>query len=130
MILIGSVSVVNMGSRAAGKDLERWSGPKTFQRKHQVEKTAIETNYGLKPGFFLVLFSITFFFNVNLSLQNASRYFTNGTVHILQSYTKFIFINYIFSAFKLLTRALFLKKPKVVQPSTWVDALVVPQSKN
>jgi hypothetical protein len=45
-----------MGSRAAGKDLDRRSSPNTFQRKLQIEKTAIETNYLIKPGLFGVLF--------------------------------------------------------------------------
>ena len=33
-----------------------------FQRKLQIEKTAIETNYALKPVFLEFFFSITFFF--------------------------------------------------------------------
>ena len=34
----GSVSVADMCSRAAKKDLARTCGPKTFQRKIQIEK--------------------------------------------------------------------------------------------
>ena len=76
VILLGSVPVSNMGSRPANKDLARRCGPKTFQRKVQIEKTAIETNYALKPVFIQFFFSITFFlFNVNLSLQNTYIYF-------------------------------------------------------
>jgi hypothetical protein len=55
LILLGSVSVANMGSRADKRDFAGTSDPKTFQRKVQIEKTAIETNYALKDifiGFF------------------------------------------------------------------------------
>jgi hypothetical protein len=61
-------------SRAAGEDLDRRSGPKTFQRKLQIDKLQSKQRFS-KTMFFLVLFSITFFFNVNLSIQNTSRYF-------------------------------------------------------
>ena len=46
---------------AAGKDLAGRSGPKTFQRKVQIEKTAIETNYALKLVFFEFFFRLRFF---------------------------------------------------------------------
>jgi hypothetical protein len=63
-----------MGSRPAKKDLAERSGPKTLQQKLQIEKTAIETNYALKPGFSRFFFRQRFFSNVNLSLQNTSLY--------------------------------------------------------
>jgi hypothetical protein len=53
---MGSASVANMGSIAARKDLDRRSGSKTFQRKLQIEKTAIETNYPVKLGVFEIFF--------------------------------------------------------------------------
>ena len=62
-----------MGSRAGGKDLDKRSGSKTFHPKLQIEKTAIETNYALKSGFFSRSFFDHGFFNENLSLQNSFR---------------------------------------------------------
>jgi hypothetical protein len=52
-----------MGSTAARKDLDRRSGPKSFQRKPQIEKPAIETHYALKP-----VFSSSFFDHVMFSM--------------------------------------------------------------
>ena len=68
------MSVADIGSRVARKDLDRRSGPKTFQRKLQIEKIAIETNYALKPVFSRYFSDHVFFLkNVSLSLQNTSR---------------------------------------------------------
>ena len=58
---------------AVGKNLAGRSGPKTFQRKVQIKKTAVETNYVLKQVFIWFFFRLCFFSNVNLSLQNTTR---------------------------------------------------------
>ena len=50
-----------MRSRPAKKDLAGTCGPKTFQRKVQIEKTAIESNYKLKPYFIEFFFRLRFF---------------------------------------------------------------------
>jgi hypothetical protein len=52
-----------MCSRAARKDLDGRSGSNTFHRKLQIEKTAIETDYGRKPGFCFSFFSDNGFFS-------------------------------------------------------------------
>ena len=80
LILIGSVSVAdtNVWALAAGKDLSGRSGPKTFQRKVQIKKSAIETKLCSETCFYRVLVSIMFFFNVNLEIRLDN--FTNDTV--------------------------------------------------
>jgi hypothetical protein len=46
LILLGNVSVANMGSRAAKKDLDRRSCPNNFQRKVHIDKFTIEQIMG------------------------------------------------------------------------------------
>jgi hypothetical protein len=84
LVHLGSAPVADMRSRPAKKDLAGTSGPKTFQRKVQIEKNCNRNKLCAKTCFLSGSFFEHVFFPMWTCRSKILLYnFANGTVHVL-----------------------------------------------